>query len=239
MLIIPAIDIIDGKVVRLTEGEFENRTEYSNSPLEQALLFKKNQFSKIHIVDLKASLSENISTMKTLKEIQLKTELKIEFGGGIRNLEIAKKIKGIGVDELIIGSLSILNKTELKQIANSVGSESIIIAADVINESIFIKGWTKDTGINIFDHIKYCNSLGIQKFLCTDIEKDGKLEKPNFELYKQLKDKFPKLYFIASGGVSSIEDLRELEKIGIPAVVVGKAIYENRISIEELKSFGK
>ena len=239
MLIIPAIDIIDGKLVRLTEGNFDEATSYSNSPLEQAKIFADNSFEWLHVVDLKGSLANEISVLPILEDIKNKTDLKIEFGGGIRSLKSAKELIRIGIDRLIIGSLSILDKKKFEEIVSEVGSDSIIIATDVINESVFIKGWTETSGVNLFDHIEYCKTLGINKFLCTDITKDGKLENPNFDLYKKLKERKAGINIIASGGVSSTDDIEKLKMLDLYGAVVGKAIYENRISIEELKNIGE
>ena len=239
MLIIPAIDIIDGKLVRLTEGNFDEATSYSNSPLEQAKIFADNSFEWLHVVDLKGSLANEISVLPILEDIKNKTDLKIEFGGGIRSLKSAKELIRIGIDRLIIGSLSILDKKKFEEIVSEVGSDSIIIATDVINESVFIKGWTETSGVNLFDHIEYCKTLGINKFLCTDITKDGKLENPNFDLYKKLKERKAGINIIASGGVSSTKDIEKLKMLNLYGAVVGKAIYENRISIEELKNIGE
>ena len=238
MLIIPAIDIIDEKLVRLTEGNFEQTVSYGNTPLGQAKIFADNSFEWLHIIDLKGSLNNEITVLSILEQIKNETNLKIEFGGGIRSVKIARELMKIGIDRLIIGSISILDRKIFEKINNEVGSENIIIAADVINESVFIKGWSETSGINLFDHIEYCKTLGIKKFLCTDIMKDGKLENPNFELYKKLRDKNPEIDVIASGGVTSMNDLEKLKRMNLYGAVVGKAIYENRISIEELKNFG-
>lgn len=237
MLIIPAIDIIDGKVVRLIEGNFDKATTYSNSPIDQAKIFSDKNFEWIHIVDLEGSLSSEVSTISILNKIKNNTGLKIEFGGGIRSAETAGRLIEAGVDRLIIGSLSILDKKNFENIIVEAGRGSVIAAVDVINESVFIKGWTENSGISIYDHIDYCKSLGITKFLCTDITKDGKLEHPNFDLYKKLRSEEPAMKIIASGGVSTLSDIEELKKINVYAVVVGKAIYENKISLLELKNF--
>ncbi|GAB4133743.1 MAG: 1-(5-phosphoribosyl)-5-[(5-phosphoribosylamino) methylideneamino]imidazole-4-carboxamide isomerase [Ignavibacteriales bacterium] len=237
MLIIPAIDVIDNKVVRLTKGDFENIKNYEVSIIEQVERYVEAGFHRIHIVDLNASKDSKISTINLLKEIKRRFQIGIEFGGGIRNMEDVQKLFDTAIDNLIIGSLSVTDKNLFEKIIAEFKPENFIIAADVLNYSIMIKGWTVDSGINIFEHIEYCKSLGLKNVLCTDIEKDGMMKGVSFNLYNELKTKYPELFLIASGGVSNIDDVTLLKKYNVDACVVGKAIYEGKIDLKELKKF--
>lgn len=234
MLIIPAIDILDGKLVRLEEGIYQSRKIYSEYPLEIAEQYALHGFKVIHIVDLSGSRDGRISILELLKEIKSQLEIKIQFGGGIRSLDDAMKLFDTGVDKIVIGSISISNKSEFERIVEHIGSNKIISAIDTEDEIIKIKGWTEGTDINIYDHLIYCLSKGMDTFLCTDIKRDGMLTGPNLKLYHNLMKQFPLAKIIASGGVSKIEDVRELKSQGLYGVVIGKAIYENIIQLKEL-----
>jgi phosphoribosylformimino-5-aminoimidazole carboxamide ribotide isomerase len=234
MIIIPAIDILDGKLVRLEKGIYQSHKVYSKNPYETAKQFADYKFDLIHIVDLSGSKEGRINTIDLLKRIKSKLKIKIQFGGGIRSLDDAVKLANNGIDKIILGSISITNKNEYEKIIKHLGQEKIITAIDTDNEIIKIKGWTESTGINIYDHIKYCLTKGVETFLCTDIKKDGMLTGPNLKLYQKLMTQFPAAKIIASGGVSKIEDVEELKSQGLYAVVIGKAIYENKIQLEEL-----
>ncbi len=237
MKVIPAIDIYEGKVVRLTKGDFDKRMEYLGTPLDYAIIYEDAGFNKIHIVDLAASVTGALNIVKTIEIIKSKTKLNLQVGGGIKNLAVAELLINCGVDFLIIGSISITNKEELNKILKKIPSDKIIIAADFEDEKIAIKGWQELSNITIEEHINYCQNLNLKSILCTDISKDGMLKGPSIEVYKKLLNKFPNINLIASGGITTVQDLEELKNIGIKEAVVGKAIYENKIKIEELKRF--
>ncbi|NJD21608.1 MAG: 1-(5-phosphoribosyl)-5-[(5-phosphoribosylamino)methylideneamino]imidazole-4-carboxamide isomerase [Melioribacter sp.] len=239
MLIIPAIDILNGEVVRLKKGDFASAKVYSENPLDQAKVYSDFGFEQIHIVDLSGSKEGKISTLKIIEEIKHKTKLKIEFGGGIRSVDDASKLLAIGVDQIVIGSLPFVNRPEFEKVMQKVSQEKIIIAADTLEGEIVIKGWSENSALEINDYITQCYEYGLRQFLITDIEKDGMLEGPSFLLYKNLKDIFPDIFIIASGGISNMNDLIELDKLKCNAAVVGKAIYENKILLKELAEFGK
>ena len=234
MLIIPAIDIIEGKVVRLSKGQYNSVINYNKSPLEQAKIYNDLGFEWLHMVDLSGSKDGEINTIEIIQKIKNETNLKIEFGGGVRSKADVISLNNIGVDGIIIGSMSVTNKAEFESIFLNVLAEKIIIAADVLDYQIRIKGWTENSKVNLFEHIQYCSKLGIENFLCTDIAVDGMLAGPNLKLYKETIEKFPDIKLTASGGVSSINDIISLAELPLRGVVVGKAIYENKINLEEL-----
>jgi phosphoribosylformimino-5-aminoimidazole carboxamide ribotide isomerase len=237
MLIIPAIDIYENSIVRLKKGDFESITYYKNTPLQQAKLYDSLGFQTVHIVDLVGSKTGKLTALESIEKIKSETKLKIEFGGGIRDEKTVSELFSAGIDFVIIGSLSVKNKTEFELILNNYPAEKIITAIDAQDEKLKIAGWVEDTSISIYSHIEYCTSLGIKKFLCTDISKDGMLTGTNIDLYKKIMDNYNGIQLIASGGVKDIEDLQNLKKINPYAVVVGKAIYEEKINLKELAEF--
>jgi len=234
MLIIPAIDIIDNKIVRLSKGEYDSATVYNATPLVQAKNFELHGFKWVHIVDLMASKSGKINVYEIISAIKKSCNIKIEFGGGIRSISDVDKIIETRIDKVILGSISINNKIEFEKIVNKYGDEKIITAVDVKDEFVAIKGWTEKSAISIYEHISYCKNLGLKTFLCTDISKDGLLKGPNYELYKKLQNEFTDINLIASGGISGIDDILKLKEMKLYAAVIGRAIYENKISLEEL-----
>lgn len=238
MLIIPAIDILDNKVVRLTKGDFNQATFYDVSPQSVAQSYFNAGFNWVHIIDLSATRNEKINVIPIIKQIKESTNLKIQFGGGIRKEEQVKELFEEGVDRIIIGSLSLTNKEKFEKIISHYDKEKFAIAIDSNNEKILIKGWTEESSVSIYDHIDYCLSLGINTFLCTDISRDGTLAGSNKDLYKKIMDKFPEIKLIASGGIGSLHDIINLNDIKLYAVIVGKAIYENKIKLKDLIKIG-
>lgn len=239
MLIIPAIDILKDKVARLTVGDFNQATFYDTTPLEMAKRYKTFGFDWLHLVDLTATTEEKIGVLSLLQEIKKETGLSIEFGGGVRNSDQVEKLLQAGVNKIIIGSLSLKNKIEFEKMLSLFGSERFIISIDSSDEKIFVKGWTENSGVTIYEHIDYCTNFGVKTFLCTDIKRDGTLTGPNFKLYEKIFEKYSSIELIASGGVSCLEDVKKLNEMNFYAAVIGKAIYENRIKLEELVQIGK
>jgi phosphoribosylformimino-5-aminoimidazole carboxamide ribotide isomerase len=237
MLIIPSIDIFENKVVRLKKGDFNNITYYSNSPYEQAKLYESLGFKLIHIVDLEGSKTGKFTAISSIKKIKENTNLEIEFGGGIRSSENVYELFSAGIDYFVIGSLSIKDKAEFEKIVNNNTAEKIVVAADVNDELIRVSGWTEETEISIYSHIDYCRNLGIGKFLVTDISRDGMLSGTNKVLYKKILNNKPGINLIASGGIKDLEDIKGLKEINPYGVIVGKAIYENKIDLKELSKF--
>lgn len=239
MLIIPAIDILNGNLVRLNKGVYENYKTYYEDPFEAVKLFSDHGFKRIHIVDLSGSKDGRISTLVLLKKINSETKFSTQFGGGIRNLHDVEILFNNGVDKIIIGSVSILDKPEFERIISTVGTSKIICAVDSLNGNVMIKGWREKTDLTIYDHINYCLGKDIKTFLCTDIELDGMLSGPNLKMYENLMQTFPNAQIIASGGVSNINDIIKLKSSGIFGVVIGKAIYENKIDLKELADLAR
>ncbi len=234
MKIIPAIDIIDGKCVRLTQGDYAQKKEYASDPLEVAQRFEKAGLSRLHIVDLDGAKSRKVVNAETLKRVADNTNLAIDFGGGIKSNESLELVLASGANQVTAGSIAAKNPELVKQWINQYGPEKIILGADVKEEEIAINGWQEGSGINLFNFLDQYIKQNIIYCICTDVSRDGLLQGPSFQLYQRIMARFPTLKLIASGGVSSMDDLVELEKIGVYGAIVGKAYYEGRVSLDEL-----
>lgn len=237
MEIIPAIDIIEGKCVRLTEGDYSQKTIYNEHPLEVAKQFEGAGLRRLHLVDLDGAKAGAVKNWKVLETIASKTGMIIDFGGGIKKEEDVKVVFNSGAMFATVGSIAVKNEEEFVKWLLTFGAEKFLLGADVKGEKIAVGGWLETTDVWIYDFIEKYRSHGISQLFCTDVSKDGKLEGPSIPLYKSIVEKFPELFFIASGGVSSMKDLDELNAIGCKGAIVGKAIYENRIQLHELKVF--
>ena len=237
MQIIPAIDIIEGKCVRLTEGDYAQKKIYNEDPLEVAKAFEGIGLMRLHLVDLDGAKAGQVVNWKVLEKIANNTELKIDFGGGIKTEATLKTVLDTGSTYATIGSLAVRNELLFQEWIARFGAKVFMLGADVLEEKIAIGGWLEKTEISVFDFMKSYIDKGVKQIFCTDIKKDGKLEGPSIELYQKIIEQFPALHLIASGGVSSLDDLIELEDIGCSAAIVGKAIYENKITISELANF--
>lgn len=234
MEIIPAIDLIDGKCVRLTEGDFAQKTIYNESPVEVAKQFEGAGIKRLHLVDLDGAKSGKVVNWKVLEAITRETGLVVDFGGGIKTSDEVQKVFDLGARYATVGSIAVKNEATLLEWFEKYGAEKFLVGADVKNEKLAIGGWLETTGVDIIDFISKYMVHGIRQLFCTDVSKDGKLEGPSLDLYRKIIQHFPQLHFIASGGVSSMDDLHALKDIGCKGVIVGKAIYENRITLGEL-----
>ncbi len=234
MQIIPAIDIIDGKCVRLTQGDYDQKTIYHESPLEVAKEFEEAGLQRLHLVDLDGAKAGAVQNWKVLETIAKKTFLQIDFGGGIKTEADLQKVFDAGASFATIGSLAVKNPEIFSNWLQKYGPEKFLLGADVKGEMIAVSGWLETSEELVYDFIQQYLDKGIQQLFCTDISKDGKLEGPSINLYKEIIRKFPSLYFIASGGVANVDDLYQLKEIGCKGVIVGKAIYEGRITLQEL-----
>ncbi len=237
MQIIPAIDIIDGKCVRLTQGDYGQKTIYNENPLEVAKEFEAAGLQRLHLVDLDGAKAGAVTNWKVLEVIAANTNLIIDFGGGIKKEEDLTVVFNSGAALATIGSLAVKNELLFVEWLQKYGAYKFLLGADVKEEKIAVAGWLETTDIDIYDFIAKYVAYGVKHIFCTDVSKDGKLEGPSIDLYTNIINRFPGLFFIASGGVATVADLEELKSIGCSGAIVGKAIYENRISITELQKF--
>ena len=235
--IIPAIDIIDGKCVRLTQGDYAQKIVYNENPLEVAKQFESIGIKRLHLVDLDGAKKGEVVNYKVLEKIASFTNLVVDFGGGIKTNDAIKIVFESGAAIATVGSIAVKDKELFYSWVSRFGADKILLGADVKEEKIAISGWLEKTNISIFDFIDANMKKGIQTIFCTDISKDGLLQGASEDLYKKIIQQFPDLNLIASGGVSSLKDLDELKLIGCSAAIVGKAIYEGRISMNNLKNY--
>jgi phosphoribosylformimino-5-aminoimidazole carboxamide ribotide isomerase len=237
VIIIPAIDIIDGKCVRLSKGDYSSQKIYNENPLEVAKQFEDAGLTHLHLVDLDGARAAQIINWKTLEKISSSTGLKIDFGGGLKSQDDLRIAFECGASQITGGSIAVKDRQTFTGWIKQYGAEKIILGADVRKEKIAVSGWTEDTQEYIFDFINKYQEEGIGYVICTDIEKDGMLEGPSTELYKKIIKESKDIKLIASGGISSLQDLDELKESGLYGAITGKAIYENRISLKEIKKF--
>ena len=233
--LIPAIDIIGGQCVRLTKGDYDQKTVYGE-PLDMALEFERIGFKRLHVVDLDGAKSKHIVNENVLKAITSATSLTVDFGGGIKTDEDIEKAFAAGAAMVTVGSVAVTNPDLFMGWLEKFGAERMILGADVRHGKISINGWKEDSGEDLLPFLQKYVDAGVRNVLCTEISKDGTLAGPAVELYKDIMDAYPQLHLIASGGVSSKEDVEGLDAAGIPAVVFGKAIYEGRIDLREIRS---
>lgn len=235
--IIPAIDLIEGKCVRLTQGDFKQRKIYSENPLKMAKQFEAVGLRRLHIVDLDGAKNGKVTNLKVLETIAKNTNLAIDFGGGIKTDQDIQSVFDAGAEMASIGSVAVKNAEKFFEWLEKYGSQNILLGADVKENLLAINGWQTATKIEILPFLESYFARGVQQVFCTDIAKDGLLQGSSNALYTQILARLPKLKLIASGGVSSMKDVFELEKIGCTGVIIGKAIYEGNIRLEELKQF--
>lgn len=237
MRIIPAIDIIDGKCVRLTKGDYSTKIIYNEDPLEVAKMFQDHGIKNLHLVDLDGAKSQQIVNHKVLEEIAGKTSLKIDFGGGLKSDADLKIAFESGAAQITGGSIAVRDPELFESWIKNYGKERIILGADVNNRKIAVSGWTEDSELELFPFVENYLRKGLDYVICTDISKDGMLQGPSFELYREMLEQFTDINLIASGGISEIEDVYKLEELGCEAAIIGKAIYEGRISLKDLEKF--
>jgi len=234
MKVIPAIDIHEGKVVRLTEGKFDTSVVYGDSPIKVAESLHNAGFTRLHIVDLSGAKTGKPVATGIIKEIKTAFPIEVQTGGGIRSVEDAGEFINAGADQIIAGSISVKNRVEFERIVARFGGNRIISASDVRDGMIATDGWQGTSAVAVEDHIRYCLGLGIGTFLVTDISLDGTLKGVNTALYHRLQIEFPGAKFIASGGVKGVEDLAILQQLDVWSVVIGKAWYEGKITLKEM-----
>jgi phosphoribosylformimino-5-aminoimidazole carboxamide ribotide isomerase len=237
MKIIPAIDIMEGKCVRLTQGDFGKVKVYDDDPLETALKFQDADFEYIHVVDLEGAQRGAVTNWDTIESIRANTALRIDFGGGVKTAEDVEELLDLNIDRINVGSVAVKEPGKFMEWINRFGADNFILSADVRGSSVKINGWQDDADLTVYDLVKKYEEAGLQYVTCTDIGADGTLAGPNFALYKKLLNKFPNMKIIASGGVGTMEDVENLGYIGVWGVIIGKAIYEGRIALPELAEF--
>lgn len=237
--LIPAIDLIDGKCVRLTKGDYNQKKIYNENPVEIAKGFEEMGFKRLHVVDLDGARSKHIVNVDVLKAITTETNLVVDFGGGIKSEEDIEKAFANGASMVTIGSIAVTQPELFLKWLDQYGAEKLILGADVKNGMISINGWKEDSAEQLLPFLKKYIDHGVKNVLCTEISKDGTLQGPALQLYQEIMVAYPQLHLIASGGVSSNEDIIALDQAGIPAVVFGKAFYEGKINIPELLTTNK
>ncbi|MEN8805294.1 MAG: 1-(5-phosphoribosyl)-5-[(5-phosphoribosylamino)methylideneamino]imidazole-4-carboxamide isomerase [Wenyingzhuangia sp.] len=237
MRIIPAIDIIDGQCVRLSKGDYNTKKVYNENPLEIAKQFEAHGIECLHLVDLDGAKASHIVNHKVLEQIATKTALKIDFGGGLKTDEDLKIAFESGATQITGGSIAVKNATIFKSWIAKFGVDKIILGADANNEKIAISGWLEESDEDLIPFIQEYQKEGIQYVICTDIAKDGMLQGPSFDLYEKILKDCPNVKLIASGGISTFDELPRLRDLGCEGTIVGKAIYENRISLKQLEQF--
>ncbi|MBQ8655994.1 MAG: 1-(5-phosphoribosyl)-5-[Prevotella sp.] len=234
MQLIPAIDIINGQCVRLTKGDYAQKTVYNSSPAEVAAGFEAIGFKRLHVVDLDGAKSRHIVNGQVLRDIVAQTQLVVDFGGGIKTDADIEEAFQAGAQMVTVGSIAVQQPELCFKWLEQYGADRIILGADVRKGKISINGWKEDSTEDLLPFLRKYVDAGVKNVLCTEISKDGTLSGPAIELYESIMNAYPSLHLIASGGVSSIDDIRALEAAGIPAVVFGKAIYEGRIDLRQL-----
>ena len=233
--VIPAIDLIDGKCVRLTKGDYSQKKQYDASPIDMALRYQDIGIRRLHVVDLDGAKSSSPKNLHVLEEIAIRTSLEIEWGGGIKSDQALYDAYNAGADYLIIGSVAVTKPDLFARWLDEYGGNRLILGADVHDGRVAINGWLEKSKLTIDALIDRFISHGLHEAICTDISKDGMLQGPTFELYARLQEKYPEQDVIVSGGISKMGDIHRLNEMNLRHVIVGKAIYEGRITLEELK----
>jgi len=237
MNIIPAIDIIDGKCVRLTQGDYEQKKIYNTDPLEVALQYEAHGISRLHLVDLDGAKARKVINYDVLEKICARTHLSVDFGGGVQSDDDLQNVFGAGAQQVTGGSIAVREPQRFMRWLSDYGSEKIILGADAKDRKVAIGGWQENTSDDVLDFIENYHGKGVKYVICTDVARDGLLQGPSIELYAEILAKTPGVRLIASGGVSCLEDLRQLAPMGLEGVIIGKAIYENKISLNDLQEF--
>lgn len=235
--LIPAIDVIDGKCVRLSQGDYQSKKVYNENPVEVAKMFEAHGIHRLHVVDLDGAASKHVVNYKVLEVLARQTSLVIDFGGGIKSDEDLHIAFESGAQMVTLGSIAVKEPDTFNRWMEVYGSERIILGADAKDGKIAVNGWLECSCLELMPFLDDYIKKGVAKVLCTDISRDGMLNGPSLELYKQIMEAHPDLHLIASGGISGMKDIEALNEAGIPAVVFGKAFYEGRITLQDLKAF--
>lgn len=237
MQIIPAIDIINGQCVRLKKGDYAQKTVYHDNPVDVAKSFEEAGLSRLHLVDLDGAKSKHVVNDQVLADITQTTSLEVDFGGGLKTDADLQKVFAAGARQVTGGSIAAKDRETFLSWIEQYGGEKIILGADVLNEKIMVSGWQEASELDLFDFLAFYLDKGLQYVICTDISKDGMLQGPSTDLYKKILSHFPEVKLIASGGVSTLDDLQQLRDAGLFGAILGKAIYEGKVTLDELSRF--
>ena len=237
MILVPAIDIINGQCVRLTKGDYDTKKVYNESPVEVAKAFEGAGLTHVHVVDLDGARAKHIVNAKVLEQIATQTSLQVDFGGGIKSETDLQTAFDCGASQVTLGSIAVSETELVLEWLEKFGSEQLILGADAKNRRIATHGWEQDSGLDVIDFIKDYAQKGFKYVLCTDVAKDGMLAGPSLELYYEILEQLPELSLVASGGVTTMDDIYQCAELGCTAAIIGKAIYENKLSLKELERY--
>ncbi|MEM9674011.1 MAG: 1-(5-phosphoribosyl)-5-[(5-phosphoribosylamino)methylideneamino]imidazole-4-carboxamide isomerase [Bacteroidota bacterium] len=237
MEIIPAIDIIGGKCVRLTQGDYDQKKEYNHSPLEVAQQLEDHGIRRLHLVDLDGAKQKHVVNLNVLESIATQTQLHIDFGGGVQSDEDLQRVFDAGAQQVTGGSIAVRQPDTFLSWLEQYGSDKIILGADAKDRKIAVHGWQEQTEWEVLDFINHYHTKGIKYVICTDVAKDGLLQGPSLKLYQDILQELPEIKLIASGGVTTVDDLHQLKEAGLHGVIIGKALLEGRIKLTELREF--
>lgn len=237
MELIPAIDLIDGRCVRLTQGDYEKTKVYSENPIDMAKRYADSGIRRLHVVDLDGAKAKEPCNLRVLEQIATATSLDIEWGGGIKSTDALRSAINAGASRVICGSVAVDNRELFAQWLQEYGSHRVILGADVRNGKVATHGWLKDGGVGVEELVESFLSCGLSQLICTDITKDGMMQGPNFPLYKNLQERYPMVDVTLSGGISSMRDIQQAHEMGLRAVIIGKAIYEGSITLKEIEQW--
>ncbi len=237
MILVPAIDIINGQCVRLTKGDYDTKKVYNESPVEVAKAFEGAGLTHVHVVDLDGARAKHIVNAKVLEQIATQTSLQVDFGGGIKSETDLQTAFDCGASQVTLGSIAVSEPEMVLEWLEKFGAEQLILGADAKNRRIATHGWEQDSGLDVIDFVKDYAQKGFEYVLCTDVAKDGMLAGPSLELYYEILEQLPELSLIASGGVTTMDDIYQCAELGCTAAIIGKAIYENKLSLKELERY--
>lgn len=237
MILVPAIDIINGQCVRLTKGDYDTKKVYNESPVEVAKAFEGAGLTHVHVVDLDGARAKHIVNAKVLEQIATQTSLQVDFGGGIKSETDLQTAFDCGASQVTLGSIAVSEPELVLEWLEKFGAEQLILGADAKNRRIATHGWEQDSGLDVIDFVKDYAQKGFEYVLCTDVAKDGMLAGPSLELYYEILEQLPELSLIASGGVTTMDDIYQCAELGCTAAIIGKAIYENKLSLKELERY--
>jgi len=237
MILVPAIDIINGQCVRLTKGDYDTKKVYNESPVEVAKAFEGAGLTHVHVVDLDGARAKHIVNAKVLEQIATQTSLQVDFGGGIKSETDLQTAIDCGASQVTLGSIAVSEPELVREWLEKFGAEQLILGADAKNRRIATHGWEQDSGLDVIDFIKEYAQKGFKYVLCTDVAKDGMLAGPSLELYYEILEQLPELSLVASGGVTTMDDIYQCAELGCTAAIIGKAIYENKLSLKELERY--